>query len=76
LVDVGRSELPTPWLQTEISNLPCLAGAGTFQGNSAVSGKSRREESPYGRTKTAQFTGLCHNCYHILRTVVTVETVA
>ena len=33
LVDLGRIELPTPWLQTKRSNLPNLAGAGVLQAN-------------------------------------------
>ena len=38
LVDLGRIELPTPWLQTAISKLPNLAGAGVLQADFAVCG--------------------------------------
>ena len=69
-MDLGRIELPTPWLQTERSNLPNLAGAGVLYADLTVCGKWRKIESPHGRSEFARFSGFCHNCYHIFITVV------
>ena len=48
LVGLGRFEHPTPWLQTAISNLLNLAGAGVLQTDITVCGKWRKTESPFG----------------------------
>jgi hypothetical protein len=44
LLDLGRIEFPTPWLQTRIFNFQNLAGVGVFRVNLAVCGKWRKTE--------------------------------